>query len=95
MGIGISTGELIAGSVGSANRLQYAVIGDPANTAARLVDVAKEALGADPRAACRIVVGDATRRLLSGGFRLEALGDLSVKGKALRVACHLLLGETL
>lgn len=95
MGIGISTGELIAGSVGSANRLQYAVIGDPANTAARLVDVAKEALGADPRAACRIVVGDATRRLLSGGFRLEALGDLSVKGKVLRVACHLLLGETL
>jgi adenylate cyclase len=95
MGIGISTGELIAGSVGSADRLQYAVIGDPANTAARLVDVAKEALGAEPRAACRIVVSDATRRLLGDVFRLEALGELPVKGKAQRVGCHLLLEKTL
>jgi len=93
MGVGIGTGELVAASVGSADRLQYAVIGDPANTAARLVDVAKEALAVDAATACRTVLGDATRRLLGRRFRLEPLGEVRVKGKTQPVACHLLLGE--
>jgi len=92
MGVGIGTGELVAASVGSADRLQYAVIGDPANTAARLVDVAKDALAVDAAAACRIVLSDATRALLGGRLHLEPLGEVRVKGKTQPVACHLLLG---
>jgi adenylate cyclase len=40
-GIGVSAGEVVAGNIGASHRLEYTVIGDPVNEAARLTDLAK------------------------------------------------------
>jgi adenylate cyclase len=45
VGIGVGCGPVWAGHVGAAQRLEYTVIGDPVNEAARLTEVAKEAAG--------------------------------------------------
>jgi adenylate cyclase len=42
VGIGVACGQVWAGQVGAASRLEYTVIGDPVNEAARLTDLAKD-----------------------------------------------------
>jgi class 3 adenylate cyclase len=90
--IGIQTGPLVAGSLGGTQRLEYALVGDTMNTAARL-----EALCKDVRAAgtspCTIVVGEATRVRLGGGFILRDIGAVELKGKMQRVRAYELQGD--
>ncbi|WP_324278168.1 adenylate/guanylate cyclase domain-containing protein [Blastococcus brunescens] len=53
VGVGVACGRVWAGQVGAASRLEYTVIGDPVNEAARLTEVAKEHPG-------RVVASEAT-----------------------------------
>ena len=72
IGIGIHTGPLVAGYIGSSKALSYTVIGDVANTSARLCSVALPG---------QIVVSEMTHERLAGRFETEELPPAKVKGK--------------
>lgn len=73
--IGIKSGEMISGNIGSAKlkRLDYTVIGDTVNTAARLQDAAKEN---------QIIICESCHEQVKEAFKCEALGSVSMKNKA-------------
>ncbi|HQO65910.1 MAG TPA: adenylate/guanylate cyclase domain-containing protein [Spirochaetales bacterium] len=73
VGIGVHTGYLVAGNLGSARRMNYSVIGDTVNIAARLEGVAK---------AGEVIITESTKELLGDRFRLESREAVRVKGKA-------------
>ncbi len=73
IGIGIATGEVIAGYAGTQDRATYTCIGDKVNLAARLEAHTKVAN-------CSILIDDATRDALADQKNAEAIGDVLLKG---------------
>jgi len=73
-GIGVNSGPVVVGSVGGGGRLEFAVIGDPVNVAARVEHLTRETGDV-------VLVTEATRCLLSTGeIELDARGDFALKG---------------
>jgi adenylate cyclase len=80
-GIGIHTGLVLAGNIGSPDRLSWALVGDPVNVAARLQALNKD-FGSD------ILVTAETARRLEAPMGLEALPAVTVKGRTTAVEIY-------
>jgi adenylate cyclase len=75
IGIGVNSGDMIAGNIGSSSIMSYTVIGDNVNLGARL-----ESLNKDYKT--RIIISEATRARLTVDVPTRPLGDVVVKGKS-------------
>ncbi len=74
IGIGINCGEVVAGNLGSEDRIRYSVTGDTVNTGKRIEDITKDHPGT-------ILVSDSIYRKVKESFRLNAWEPRLVKGK--------------
>src|SRR6267143_2461965 len=71
--LGLNTGLVVVGSIGSDLRMDYTAVGDTTNVAARLQQASEPG---------RVTISEATKRLVAGYFDMSALGRLHVKGNA-------------
>lgn len=84
IGIGINTGNVITGSIGSTRALQYTAIGDAMNVASRLVNLAKPG---------ELIISEVTYSRVQDRIEAEPLPPVRVKGKANEIRVYRVLGH--
>jgi class 3 adenylate cyclase/CHASE2 domain-containing sensor protein len=89
--VGIVTGPMVGGSIGARRHLEYTLLGDVVNTAARLEALART-VEAAPGSPCRILVAESTWRRVARLVTARPIGAIALKGKEDRVEVYQILG---
>ena len=75
IGVGMNSGDMVAGNIGSDTVMSYTVIGDAVNLGSRLESLNKEY-------GTRLIISESTRARLKGRYDMRPLGAVTVKGKS-------------
>ncbi|HEY0185306.1 MAG TPA: adenylate/guanylate cyclase domain-containing protein [Rhodopila sp.] len=85
--VGLHTGPMVAGSLGTGSRIEFCLAGDTANVGARLEQLGKDYADANPRY-CTIVVGEPTWERLGGAFPGTCIGAFMLRGRHTAMAAY-------
>jgi len=77
--IGLNTGTVIAGNIGSSKRVEYAVVGDTVNVASRLERLASPG---------QILISENTHSRIKDKFKTRYVGTLSLRGKTIKTKVY-------
>lgn len=86
--VGIHTGPVVVGNIGSPDRVNYTIVGDTVNVTQRLEAMCKKLSRGE---ATTILISAATRMKLDPGFVAEPVGELEVRGRAQEIEAYRLL----
>jgi len=83
VGVGVNTGIVTAGNIGSPKRIDYTVVGDAVNVASRMCASAKPG---------QVMISKSTAEEVKGAFRLRRLRPLKVKGRSRALSVYSVAG---
>lgn len=85
IGVGINTGDVVAGYIGSNRTMSYSVIGDTVNTASRLCSAARPG---------EILISEYTRHIVQNQFKMKAIEPIWAKGKRHAIKAYRVIGTS-